>query len=328
MKLIEVVVDEGHVDTVMGIAEQYGAMDVWPGSACVDGRQSIRIIAGPENRQALLDALQVIINASEHARIVISPVEAVLPRPEAEEEVASSHSKSSTTREELYASVQKGAALDSNYILLVFLSTVVAAIGLLKSNVAVVVGAMVIAPLLGPNIAMALAAALGDTELMWKGLKTSLAGLGVALCVSFLIGLTGWVDLGSTELMSRTDVGLESVALALASGAAAALSMTSGLPSVLVGVMVAVALLPPTAALGMLLGGGYVSVAAGAGLLLAINIVSVNLAAKIVFMFKGVRPRTWLEQRKARQSTAANLIFWLVSLSILVGVILLRQSLK
>ena len=146
--------------------------------------------------------------------------------------------------------------------------------------------------------------------------------------MSFLIGLTGWVDLGSTELMSRTDVGLESVALALASGAAAALSMTSGLPSVLVGVMVAVALLPPTAALGMLLGGGYVSVAAGAGLLLAINIVSVNLAAKIVFMFKGVRPRTWLEQRKARQSTAANLIFWLVSLSILVGVILLRQSLK
>ena len=53
------------------------------------------------------------------------------------------------------------------------------AIGLLKDNVAVVIGAMVIAPLLGPNLAMALGTALGDTDLMWKAFKTGLAGMSL-----------------------------------------------------------------------------------------------------------------------------------------------------
>jgi len=66
--------------------------------------------------------------------------------------------------------------------------------------------------------------------------------------------------------------------------AAAALSLTTGLSSVLVGVMVAVALLPPAATLGIMLGQGNMSLAIGAGLLLAVNIVSVNLASKIVFL--------------------------------------------
>ena len=83
-------------------------------------------------------------------------------------------------------------------------------------------------------------------------------------------------DPSSTELMLRTDVGLAAVALALASGAAAALSLTTGLSSVLVGVMVSVALLPPAAALGLMLGYGQPDLAIGAGLLLAINIVCVK----------------------------------------------------
>jgi len=67
--------------------------------------------------------------------------------------------------------------------------------------------------------------------------------------------------------MSRTDVGLDSVALALASGAAAVLSLTTGVSSTLVGVMVAVALLPPTLAVGILLGDGRWELAAGAMLM-------------------------------------------------------------
>ena len=94
----------------------------------------------------------------------------------------------------------------------------------------------------------------------------------------------------SPELAGRTNVGLDSVALALASGAAAALSLTTGLSSVMVGVMVAVALLPPAVTLGLMLGHGEGSLAAGAGLLLAINVVCINLASKVVFFIKGIRP--------------------------------------
>jgi len=96
---------------------------------------------------------------------------------------------------------------------------------------------------------------------------------------------------------------------------------------VLVGVMVAVALLPPTATLGLMVGAGQINLAFGAGLLLAVNVVCVNLAAKVVFLFRGVRPRTWLEKRKARQSMMAYIIFWLISLAVLILAIYLRTHL-
>ena len=127
--------------------------------------------------------------------------------------------------------------------------------------------------------------------------------------------------------MSRTEVALDSVALALASGAAAALSLTTGLSSVLVGVMVAVALLPPAATLGLMLGYGHTGLALDAGLLLAVNVVCVNLASKIVFDFKGIRPRTWLEKEKAKHAKVVYILGWLVTLSILMFVIYARRSL-
>ncbi len=120
----------------------------------------------------------------------------------------------------------------------------------------------------------------------------------VALSLSILIGKLWHLNFDSRELLARTDVGLDSVALALASGAAAVLSLSTGLPSVLVGVMVAVALLPPTATMGLMLGAGKYKLAVGAGLLLAVNVVSVNLSAKVTFLVRGIKRRTWLEKQK------------------------------
>jgi uncharacterized membrane protein len=88
--------------------------------------------------------------------------------------------------------------------------------------------------------------------------------------------------------------------------------------------MVAVALLPPTATLGMMLGGGQHGLAFGAGLLLAVNVVCVTLAAKLMFLLRGVKPRTWLEKRKARQSFSTYILIWVLLLGILVTVIMLR----
>ena len=113
--------------------------------------------------------------------------------------------------------------------------------------------------------------------------------------------------------------------LALASGAAAVLSLTTGLPSALVGVMVAVALLPPTATLGMMLASGQMQLAAGAALLLAVNIVCVNLSANLVFAYKGVRPRHWIEKLNAQQSAVWVGLFWTVALLLLLLMVYLRH---
>jgi uncharacterized membrane protein len=64
---------------------------------------------------------------------------------------------------------------------------------------------------------------------------------------------------------------------------------------------------------------GNFHLAMGAGLLLAVNVVCVNLSAKLVLLLKGVKPRTWLEKTKARQSMLAYISFWVIILAILVA---------
>jgi uncharacterized membrane protein len=90
--------------------------------------------------------------------------------------------------------------------------------------------------------------------------------------------------------------------------------------------MVAVALLPPAAALGISLAMGAMSSAAGAALLLAVNVVSVNLAANVVFLLKGIRPRTWLEREDSEQSARLTMIVQAGLLGVLVGLIALSRS--
>jgi uncharacterized hydrophobic protein (TIGR00341 family) len=326
MKIIEVIADVSYQDIITTIADQHEVQDCWMGPKGEDGRRVIRLILGDEKRQEVLDALQGALGNSTKAKIVVSAVEAVLPRVDTNGDQNSKMEKAgSTTREELYNNLEKGARLTSTYVILVVLSTIVVAIGLLEDNVTVVIGAMVIAPLLGPNIALALAAALGDTELIWKSLKTGTVGFVVALGLSALIGKLWHLNFDSRELLARTDVGLDSIALALASGAAAVLSLSTGLPSVLVGVMVAVALLPPTATMGLMLGAGKFDLAMGAGLLLAVNVVCVNLSAKVTFLARGIKPRTGLEKQKARQSMTTYIVIWVVTLLILIVAIYLRH---
>lgn len=276
------------------------------------GRRLMRMVFNDGDGQKALDVISTMLEHQEDWRLVVLPVEASLPKQAEEDPEVKKQHRMVALREEIYQDIEAGTKLDRDFLILTMLSTIVVVFGLAADNVAAVIGAMVIAPLLGPILAFALGSALGDFELMSKASRTALSGLFLGMAISVVIGLVFDVDLGSAELSSRTIVGLDSTALALASGAAAALSIVAGLPSTLVGVMVAVALLPPAAATGLFAGSGDFPLAARAGLLLMINIVSVNLAALLVFFFKGVRPRTWLERRSAKRSVLINAAVWAV----------------
>jgi len=326
MKYVEVVADAGHVDTVAAIAEQFEISDFRMGPVGDDGCQQMRLLVPDNKIQDTLDKLQQALDTQPNEKIIVLPVEVSLPKRTDQEH--KEEDTATATRETLYKGVVKNSHLDTGYVLLVVLSTIVAAVGLIKDNVAVIIGAMVIAPLLGPNLALGLGTALGDVSLMAKSTYTTLVGILIAILMSVFIGFVWPTDTYSNELLSRTEVGLDSVALALASGAAAALSLTTGLSSVLVGVMVAVALLPPAATVGIMLGYGQMNLAMGAMLLLAINIVCVNLACKIVFLTKGISPRTWWEKEKAKKRMKTHVLMWLITLAILVLIMFARNSLN
>jgi uncharacterized hydrophobic protein (TIGR00341 family) len=163
----------------------------------------------------------------------------------------------------LYEDIKAAARCSRVFLIMVVLSTIVAAVGLYYNSVAIIIGAMVIAPLLGPNVALALATALGDLALLRHALLTALAGIATAMVLSVFIGVLLNVDPATPEIASRNAVGLGDIAVALASGAAGALAFTTGASATLIGVMVAVALLPPLVTFGLLLGGGHAALAMG-----------------------------------------------------------------
>ncbi len=324
MKLVKIFSSSANAPTVSAIAETHGVRLLSEEAEVHEGMHLIELMVSDEKLQGVMDSLQHLLSSSPEEVVIVLPVESHLPKSSDEER--REEDKAVATREALFDQAEKSARLNSNYLVLVALSTLVAAIGLLENSVAVVIGAMVIAPLLGPNLALGLGSALGDSQLIRQALSTSAAGLSLALAISLVLGLLLPVEPISEQLMARTVGGIESIVLALASGAAAALSLTTGLSSVLVGVMVAVALLPPTAAVGIMLGAGHTELAGMAALLLVVNVVSVNLAAKLVFLFRGIRPRTGSERRLARQSSTLYLLVWAVTLVILAGVVLLLAA--
>jgi len=129
------------------------------------------------------------------------------------------------------------------------------------------------------------------------------------------------VDLEATEVQSRTWVGPGDLALALCAGCAGVLSLTRGASAALVGVMVAVSLLPPLVVGGLLLGSGHPRQALGALELFLCNVICVNLAGVVTFLWRGVRPLSWWEAGRARRATRTALGIWGALLALLVWLV-------
>jgi len=172
-------------------------------------------------------------------------------------------------------------------------------------------------------VALALSATLGDNKLRNNALKATIAGFSLVIFLSSAIGFFFTVDPGIPEIASRTQTGISDILLALASGAAGVLAFTTGAPAVVIGVMVAVALLPPLTVFGLLMGSGEYNLAAGAFLLFLTNIICINLAGVTTFLFQGVSPRTWWEAKKAKKASRKTLAIWIITLGLLVVIILL-----
>ncbi|MES3629284.1 MAG: TIGR00341 family protein [Longimonas sp.] len=286
-----------------------------------DGRVLERLIVDGTLTEAALERLQKQMGHTKDYRIVVSPIEATLPRPDEDEERKSTNGSDRISREELYQDMSDSVKMRGVYFALVALSVVVAAGGMMRDNTAVVIGAMVIAPLIGPNIALGLGTTLADRSLIVKSLKTNLSGLLAGLSLAFGMGLVLPVDPGQSEIALRTAIGLPDVALAVAAGIAGALAVTRGLSTAIVGVMVAVALVPPLVAVGLLAGSGEHDLAYQAALLLVTNVAGVNLASVLTFLVMGVRPMTWYKTEQAKKATRWALVLWTLVLAVLATAI-------
>lgn len=290
--------------------------------ADADGQRSIlRVMMRKAQVEEFVNQFESLVERYDDFRMTLFAVEATLPPPvepepeaAAVDEAGEREEADRLSRIELHALVGRNARLNSEYLLMVLFSSIVAAVGLVQGNVAVIVGAMVIAPLLGPNMALALAATLADTELGIRAVRTGMSGVALTVALGMLAGWLFQVDPGLPEIASRTRINHLDLILALAAGGAGALATTSGISGALVGVMVAVALLPPLLVAALLAGAGHWQGAGGAALLYSTNIAAVNLAAMSVFLSRGITPHRWWEKTRARRSATIFMVFWIIAL--------------
>jgi len=334
LRMIEIYLTGGGGEWVREILQDIPLLGVWEQTSS-DDLTTVKVLLHVEKTQAVLDELEKHFGAGGGFQVVLLPVEATLPRPETPEKPPAEEQPSEKdkprikgsriSREELYADLSDTTRVTWVYATFAVLSSIVAAIGLLQNNVAVIIGAMVIAPLLGPNMALALATTLGDMDLARRSAKANLLGILIALGVSVLVGFFVRIDPSVPEILNRTQVGLGDIVLALASGSAGALAFTTGVAASLIGVMVAVALLPPLVTTGLMLGSAHFEPALGSFMLLCVNVICVNLSGVLTFLLQNVRPNTWWEADKARRATRKAIAIWTVLLFLLAMTIMVSR---
>ncbi len=323
LRLIQIITPEDY-DSVKKIFDEEDVIEQWIDDS-VTGRTTIHILADVELTEKILEDIDNSLGHRDDYRVILLPVSATIPRHEPREEEKEEKMRGEEESEdnrvkrisvdELYEEIKEMVDSSWIYFVLIALSCIVAANGLIRDSGAMVIGAMVIAPILGPNVGLSLATTLGDTALMKRSLKSIFFGFSLGMVLSIIMGMAIYVDPDVYEISSRTVVSFADIALGLAAGVAGCLSFTRGISAAVIGVMVAVALLPPMVATGLLLGSGMFDLAFGAGVLTITYIICVNLAGVITFLLQGIRPKSFRERKEGKELSRYAIIIWLLLLT-------------
>lgn len=220
-------------------------------------------------------------------------------------------------KEKIHDELEEGAEPNPDYFLMVSLSCIMVTLGLLINNVAVIIGAMLVAPLMMSIITMALGIVRGDVKLFFKSAEAESKGALLAIIVAVFVTIFSPYVSITPEIQSRIMPDLLYLVIALAAGAAGAYSLSRPkLSSMLPGVAIATAVLPPLATVGIGLGLKRFDIALGALLLFITNLIAINLASTIVFWVLGVGPRRRGEKEQELKETLKKTLFLLLLIAI------------
>ena len=321
MRLLEIILSENELQAVEQLLEESKIIEHW--TYTTKEYQVIKILIQGEEAKEFLIALEKI----PIHRLLIYPIEGTLPEVSApikeKEEKLKIGKFVVLSKEELFNDIDAPINLSTNYLLMVVLSAFVAGIGILKNNMAIIIGAMVIAPFLGPNMSLAFGTTLGDLRIIKKSIMTGIVATVIALIISMVWGYTAEDVI---KIAQDPAIEYQDLFLALICGFAGVLSVISGQGTTLVGVMVAAALLPPLMRAGLLLGANQFSAAVNSFLIFGANIICLNIAGIITFYFSGIRPGSWWDKEKAKKKTQNAFFAWMIALLVLMLTIFLIKK--
>ncbi|WP_135826880.1 TIGR00341 family protein [Halorussus ruber] len=334
MRLVQVSIPAGKRELVSNVLEEEGVDYMLTDET--SGREYTAIAYFPLPTaavQPILDKLQDAgLGEDPHAVIIDAETDTSRQYEELEKRFSEENSDPTTiAREEIRTEAREMTPEFPTFVAMTVISSVVATAGMLLDSPAVVVGSMVIAPLIGPAMGASVGTVLGDTQLFHRGVKYQFIGsfAAIASAALFAIGVRyGFLVPPGTDILTISQVSgrltpdFLSLAVALGAGAAGVLSLASGVSVAIVGVMIAAALVPPAAAVGIAIAWQQPLAAVSSLVLVLVNILSINLAGLVVLWYLDYGPKSWFQLNQTRSTLfkrAGILVVAIAVLSLFLG---------
>ncbi|PSQ48900.1 TIGR00341 family protein [Halobacteriales archaeon SW_7_65_23] len=324
MRLLQITIPAGKRETLLSTLDDEGIDYVVSDETSGREFDAIAHIPLPTNAvESVLEQLRE-VGLDEDAYIVVLDANTVVSRrfTKLQEE----YDENRIARDELVAAASELVPSTNTYILMTIVSALIATAGLLLDSPAVVVGSMVIAPLVGPAMSASIGTVVSEQRMFVRGIYLQVMGLLLAIIAAFAFAfvvrnvnlIPPITDVTAVpEIRERIAPDFLSLVIAIGAGVAGIVSLTTGVSTALVGVMIAVALIPPAATVGIGLAWGAPLVTLGSGVLLLVNVLSINLAAMVVLWYSGYRPQHWFKTGHARQAMLKRAATLLVAIAVL-----------
>lgn len=220
--------------------------------------------------------------------------------------------------QEVADAVYDNGGVSSYYLVMTAISAAIAILGLMLNSPAVVIGAMLVSPMMGPIVALGFSLALLDLDEMKRAAKALLIGIALALSVAIVLTWVSPLKEPTTEILARTRPNFFDLLVAVFSGIAGAYAVIRQRGDTIIGVAIATALMPPVATVAFGLGNGDMRIAIGASYLFMTNLVAIALAATLTAGYYGFRPRL-MERKTPWRGLAVMAVFVILSIPLVLS---------
>ena len=278
-----------------------------------------------DKSNSLLHELKIRGIGDVYGDITIVPISTFISSQHKEDRIPPS---SGANIEEILSVLEESSVVNSNYISLVILSSILAAFGLVDNNIVIIIGSMIVAPLMGPIALTSLGSITPGRGFLKRGLIAEVLGIGITILVGFIVGISenigrvGGIPI-SEEMIARTVLNDTVIIFSLVSGIAAGLIIAKGSNISIVGVAIAASLAPPAATIGLYLAAGHTVNVIESSLLLSLNILSINLACSIIFLLYKLPQKAGSSKRQSdRASRTSRILIFLVGILFVIVAVL------
>lgn len=245
----------------------------------------------------ILEALNKIGVGTDFGLIDILPVEATIPRLEDVEKVEKVETEDPLIQrlamEEIIEDLEKGAQPNFDYFIFIILSALVSGVGLINNSIVILIASMILSPLLGPILGLSLGAITKNKEMIRNSIMAQILGIATAIATGIILALI-FTNLQqnaeiTSEMAIRSYPSIFDIIVAFSAGFATGFSISGTVKSSLVGVAIALALMPPAVNIGIALMYGKLNLSFGSFILLLTNIIVINFASLLVMRLKKFR---------------------------------------